>query len=59
MTRGPRYVPRYYERDRNWRVYDTWMQLPLTKTYSEFRDCKTAAKLATRQFQETQRDKKR
>lgn len=35
MTRGPRYVPRWYriEGREMWKVYDTYMQVPHTDSY--------------------------
>lgn len=36
MARGPRYVTKQYGHGSNahWRVFDTWMKLPLTGQYS-------------------------
>lgn len=55
MPRGPRYVPRLYPRDRVWRVYDTWFQLPHTNTYQEFSDCKAAVDRMNRALEENQK----
>jgi RNAse (barnase) inhibitor barstar len=48
MARGPRYVPKLYGHgsDAHWRVFDTWMRLPLTAQYSSRE--RAAANAATR-----------
>jgi RNAse (barnase) inhibitor barstar len=45
VSRGPRYVSKQYGQgsDAHWRVFDTWMKLPLAAQYSSREKADAAA----------------